>query len=103
MVKKKTNKKKYVTFSYYQSIFFGRPFGFRIPVSPSGKVELRTKYSTLTIRRVNAENRMAEAQEASRQRDVPREGARYCRARKIEPRQNLLTEEEALFREVFFG
>ena len=36
------------------------------------------------------------------QRVVWRKGARYCRAPTIVPRQKLLTEEEALFWEVFF-
>ena len=99
MRKRETSDKKFVTVDYFQSIFYNLPMGYKISCSRSGKACLeQNTHSKLTI---NCQDQ-PKKDDASK-RIFGRKGARYCRALTIVPRQKLLTEEEALFREVFFG
>ena len=97
--KRETSNKKIVTVDHLQSLFYNLPMGYKISCSRSGKACLeRNTHSKLTI---NCQDQ-PKKDDASK-RIFGRKGARYCRAPTTVPLQKLLTEEEALFREVFFG
>ena len=119
--KRETSNKKFVTVDYLQSLFYNLPMGYKISCSHSGKAFLeQNTHSKLTI---NCQEDQPKKDDASKrifgrkgarylppravvprwQRVVRRKCARCCWTPTIVPRQKLLTEEEALFREVFFG
>ena len=98
--KREKSNKKFVTVDHLQSLFYNLPIGFKIACSRSGKACLeRNTYSKLIL---NCQDDQPKKVDASK-RIFERKCARYCRAPTIVPRQKLLTEEEALFQEVFFG